>query len=95
MLGCNKEVAVLQMTSIKRSHPFLAQMATLTSIMMNIPDVVVRRPREMDSMPTYAVVSRTLTVTVIPSSVMYNKLYSGRDWVAVIRIIEATAYSKK
>ena len=36
-------------------------------------------------------VARTVTVAVIPSSVMYNKLYSGRDWVAAIRIIEVTA----
>ena len=28
VLGCNKEVTVLQMTSIKPSHPFLAQMTT-------------------------------------------------------------------
>ena len=32
VIGCNKEVAVLQMTSTKRSHPFLAQMITLQSI---------------------------------------------------------------
>ena len=29
VIGCNKEVAVLQMTSIKRSHPFLPQMAII------------------------------------------------------------------
>ena len=31
LLGCNKEVAGIQLTSTKRSHPLLAQMAALQS----------------------------------------------------------------
>ena len=35
VIGCNKEVAVLQMTSVKQSHPFLSQIAALPSIVLN------------------------------------------------------------
>lgn len=35
-------------------------------------------------------VACTVTVAVILSSVMYNKLYLGHDWLASMRIVQVT-----
>ena len=81
LLGCNKEVAGIQLTATKRSHPFLAQIAALQKYIYimctNVYNVYRMYMWQSCVLISYFCVSQELCVAGYTNSCVLSYSYVG------------------